>query len=204
MGEEMGGWVVTSSTGYFTNSAGEQVARGFITIRVPAGRLNEALERIKGGEGLEKINSESINGQDVTQQYIDLSSRLKNLEAAEQQLQTIMDSARKVDDVMTVYNQLVNVRGEIETIKGQLQYYQEAAAYSSIEIELLPPEPGPVQVQTTGWSPVRAAESGAGRWYGAHWDRRGVGGICRPLAVGLWVLWMAVRVGRRMATRPQG
>ena len=56
----------------------------------------------------------------MTSDYTDLQSRLRNLEDAEEQLRTIMDSAFNTEDVLTVYNRLVEVREQIEVIKGQI------------------------------------------------------------------------------------
>jgi hypothetical protein len=156
MAEEMGGWVVTSSTNMVTTPAGQQVAQGSITIRVPSDKLDQALTQIKSGAG--KVEYENISGQDVTQDYVDLTSRLTNLEAAETQLRSIMEDARRTEDVLTVYTQLVSTRGEIERIRGQLQYYEEASAYSSISVDLIPTAiETPIQI--AGWSPGRTVEN---------------------------------------------
>lgn len=156
MAEEMGGWVVSSNTSMMTTPAGQEVARGMITVRVPADRLDEALAQIKSGGG--EVDSETVTGEDVTAQYVDLSSRLTNLEAAEEQLRTILDEARRTEDVMSVFNQLVTVRGEIEILRGQLRYYDQAAAFSSITVSLTPKAiEDPIQI--AGWSPVRTAEN---------------------------------------------
>ncbi len=156
MAEEMGGWVVSSTTSTVRTADGQDVAQGSITIRVPANKLDSALSQIKSGAGT--VESENITGQDVTQQYVDLNSRLTNLEAAEAQLRAIMDHATKTEDVLNVYNQLVNTRGEIETIRGQLQYYQESAAYSSISVTLIP-KAIETPIQIAGWSPGRTVEA---------------------------------------------
>jgi len=96
-----------------------------IIIRVPAERLDEALDQLIGLAV--EVDSESISRQDVTQEYTDLTSRLRNLESAEAQLMTIMDGAVKTEDVLAVYNELVAVQGQIEVIKGQMQYFEQSA-----------------------------------------------------------------------------
>ena len=77
-----------------------------------------------------------LSGQDVTQDYVDLQSRLSNLEVAEYQLQGIMDSASTIDNVLVVHSKLVRVRGEIETIRGTLAIMTRSWPYSSISVEL--------------------------------------------------------------------
>jgi hypothetical protein len=164
MAEEMGGWIVSSNTSQSPVSTADRLIYGRITVRLPADRLDEAMSRIK--DGTEAVNSENINGRDVTDQYIDLSSRLKNLQAAEEKLQEIMDSAENVTDVMAVYNQLVTTRGEIESIQGQLNYFDEAAAYSSVAVTLNPVLPGAIEAQTTGWNPLKTVEGAFGALIG--------------------------------------
>ncbi len=136
LAEAFGGWVVSSNINRVTTANREEAVRGSITIRVMAERLDEALSRIKSGAL--SVENEAVSGQDVTQQYVDLTSRLNNLEAAETQLQSIMEDARRTEDVLSVYNELVRIRGEIETIQGQIQYFSESAAFSSISVELVP------------------------------------------------------------------
>jgi len=155
MTDEMGGWVVSSTTSMVTMADGTEVARGSITIRIPAERLDEALTRIKSGGG--EVDSESVTGQDVTQQYVDLTSRLTNLEAAEAQLRTIMEGATRTEDVMAVFQQLVQVRSDIEVVRGQIQYYDESAAYSSVTVNLTP-KAIDTPIQIAGWSPGRTVE----------------------------------------------
>jgi len=126
-----------------------------LTIRVPSDKLNEVLGQIKGMAA--EVKTESISGQDVTSEYVDLKSRLTNLEAAEKQLQSILAEATKTEDVLAVYNQLVYTREQIETIKGQMKYYEESAALSAINIELIPnvvTQP----LEIAGWHPEGIAK----------------------------------------------
>lgn len=154
LASEFGGWVVSANA--YRNGTGEEarVTSASITIRVLADRLDEALERIK--TGVQSVEYENVTGQDVTQQYTDLNSSLANLRAAEEQLQEIMDSAWTTDEVLNVYNRLVDIRGQIEQIQGQLQYFEESATYSSIQISLTPtPITEPIEI--AGWRPQDTA-----------------------------------------------
>ncbi len=155
MAEEMGGFVVNSRLSQSRLESGVEVPYVTMTIRVPAERLDEALERIRA-ETDRPVLSEDTDTQDVTKDYTDLESRLRNLEAAEAQLLKIMEDARATEDVLQVYNELKNVREQIEVIKGQMQYYEQAAALSAISIELKANEA--VQPLTIGrWQPIGVA-----------------------------------------------
>ena len=150
MAEGLGGFVVSSNLYQAYAPSGVMVPEASIVIRVPAEKLTEALETIKG-DAVE-VQNENISGQDVTSQYVDLESQLKNLEAAEKQLTEIMEKAEKTEDVLNVYNQLVAIRGQIESIKGQMKYYKEAAALSSISVRLVAEETvKPLEI--AGWKP---------------------------------------------------
>ncbi len=154
MAEEMGGYVVSANLYQTQLESGIEVPRASITVRVPAERLNEALDRIESDS--ERTLNKTIDSQDVTRDYTDLQSRLRNLEDAEAQLREIMASANKTEDVLSVYNRLVEVREQIEVIKGQIQYYEQAAALSAISAELLVNEA--VQPLTIGrWQPEGVA-----------------------------------------------
>jgi hypothetical protein len=152
LADEMGGFVVNANLYKTHTSDGQEVPRASITIRVPAERLEEALVRIEAESDRLPL-SKNVQSQDITSEYTDLQSRLKNLEAAEAQLIEIMDSANRTEDVLNVFDQLTRVRGEIEVIKGQIQYFEESARLSAISVELIPNEV--VQPLTIGgWEPV--------------------------------------------------
>ena len=156
MAESMGGFVVslnTFETYYGPNAQLAQQAN--LTIRVPSEKLNEALSQIKGMAA--EVKNETISGQDVTSEYTDLRSRLTNLEAAEKQLQSIMEEATKTEDVLAVYNQLVYTREQIEVIKGQMKYYEESAALSAISLELIP-NVATHPIEIAGWHPEGTAK----------------------------------------------
>ena len=156
MAEAMGGFVVSADMYQQALSNGVKVPQVSMTIRVPADRLDEALTTIKA-ETDQPIISENESSQDVTAEYTDLNSRLTNLQAAEKQLQEIMASATKTEDVLSVYSQLVSVREQIELIKGQMKYYEQSAALSSVSSQLI--ANAAVQpISIAGWQPAGVAK----------------------------------------------
>ena len=203
MAEEMGGFVVGSNVWQTTLSNGSKVPHASVTIRVPAERFDEALDTIKVDVG--EVTAENVSGQDVTREYTDLRSRLGNLEAAEKKLQEIMDEASDTEDVLQVYNNLVEVREQIEVIKGQMQYYEQAAALSMISVDISGDEEAqPLQIG--GWKPGGVAKDAIEtmvdtlQWLGdaAIWV------VLCVLPIGIVVgipLFFVIRAARRMRQR---
>ena len=90
------------------------VQSGSVTIRVPSDYFDEAIGEIK--KLAVKVERESATAQDVTEQFVDLEARLKNLRAEETQYLEIMKRASTVQDTLTVSQRLYDVRGRIEQI----------------------------------------------------------------------------------------
>ncbi len=158
MAEEMGGFVVNSNLYQRQLSDGVQVQEAYITVRVPAVRLTEALDRIKAyvENPTTDVLSENVTGQDVTSEYTDLKSRLRNQEDAAEQLRKIMAEARRTEDVLSVLNELRNVNEQIELLKGQIKYYEESAAMSAISVNIQAQETvAPLSIG--GWKPQGVA-----------------------------------------------
>lgn len=156
LAESLGGYVVSLNTTKSTYGPQAQVAeQASMTIRVPSAKLDDTLNQLKGYAV--DVNNESVAGQDVTSEYTDLQSRLTNLEAAEKQLQSIMEEATKTEDVLAVYNQLVATREQIEVIKGQMKYYSESAAMSAITLDIQP-NIATQPIEVGGWRPEGVAK----------------------------------------------
>jgi hypothetical protein len=154
LAEQMGGFVVSSNLYQTSTREGEPNPEGDITIRVPAAKLDQVLTQIKADAT--DVQSENRSGQDVTKEYVDLNSRLKNLEAAEAQLTKIMENAQKTQDVLDVFDQLTNYREQIEVVKGQIQYYEESAALSVVSVHLVA-EKSIQPIEIGGWKPQGVA-----------------------------------------------
>ncbi len=155
LANEFGGYVVSSNLYQSFTSFGMEVPEATIVIRVPSDRLDEALTRIK--EDAIDIDYENRTGQDVTNIYVDLQAQLTAKEAAEEKLLEIMDQATRAEDVLAIYLQVQQVQTEIEQLKGQIQYYEESAAMSSISVRLIAEE-GTQPIEIGPWTPEGAAK----------------------------------------------
>jgi len=149
LANDLGGYVVSSNlyqSYYGPNNT--EVPAANVTIRVPVEKLDEALAAVK--KDAVDIDRENVSGQDVTSEYVDLQSRLKAKQAAEKKLTEIMQDATKTEDVLAVYNQLQFIQTEIESLKGQIKYYEESAAMSSVSVQLIAEE-GAQPIEIGGW-----------------------------------------------------
>jgi hypothetical protein len=209
MAERMGGFVVSSNLYQTRLESGAEVPQASITLRVPAERLGEALSEIEAGAN--RVVSRNESGQDVTQEYTDLQSRLRNLEQAESQLREIMEDARQTEDVLSVYNQLVQVREEIEVIKGRIQYFEQSAAFSAINVNLIA-DAAVQPLSIGGWQPTGVARAALQALINslqllasaAIWLVIYVLPTLVVLLIPLWLLWRGFRSWRRRrkASRP--
>ncbi len=152
--------LANAAGGYVSQSELHQyygdLMRGQVSLRVPAERYRETLDAIRA-LGIRVLN-ENSNANDVTAEYTDLQAQLRNLEAAETELQAMLTEVRqrpnaKPADILDVYNALTQKRGEIESVKGRLQYLTNQVALSTITVDLAPDE-GEKPVIEESWAPL--------------------------------------------------
>lgn len=129
MAATFGGHVVSSSV--FQESGR---TFGSVVIRVDANRFESALSAIRALAV--EVARETTSSTDVTEEYIDLSARKRNLERTEQQLLTLMEQAGTVEDLLNVQREVSRVRGEIEQLEARIRYLEQTSAMSLIEVFL--------------------------------------------------------------------
>ncbi len=127
--EDFDGYVVSS-----TRWGEEERLAGSVAIRVPAEHFDVIVRALR--ELAVAVTSESTSSKDVTEEYVDLSAKLGNLEATEEQLLRLMEKAETVDDILAVQRELSKTRGDIEQTKGRMQYLERTSATSLIEVSL--------------------------------------------------------------------
>lgn len=126
--ETAGGFIADSS---YTEEGG--APRGTFVLRVPAPRFSEAVRQV---EALGTVQRRQIGGQDVTEEYVDLEARIRNLERQEARLLTFMDRATRIPDLMAIENEVARVRGEIERLTGRLRYLANRVELATIQAEV--------------------------------------------------------------------
>lgn len=159
LARQMGGFTVYSNLYKTQILNGSEVFEASVTVRVPAERLDEAMTKIKAmtGDPKKYTLNENIYGQDVTKEYTDLRSRLRNLEEADAKLSEFYDNATNTEEALAIYTQKMQVTEQIELIKGQMKYYEDSVSTSSISISIRSKQSiAPLTV--AGWKPSGVAK----------------------------------------------
>jgi hypothetical protein len=141
-----GGFIVSTST------SDDESRRGAIVLRVPSEDFENALASI---QDLGKVESENVSGEDVSQEFVDLEARLRNLQAQESVLLGLMKEAQTIPASIRVQNSLSSVQLDIEQIHGRINFLEDRASMSTIAVDVtehgapVPKEPG---VLSKAWS----------------------------------------------------
>lgn len=127
--KEVGGFMVSSS---LTQPEEEPYAN--IEIRVPSDKLKEFLDYCR--KLAVKVSSENLRGKDVTDEYTDIEARLETLNKTKAKFEEILEPAVKVDDILQVNRELINIQQQIDNLKGKQKYLEQTAKLSKISIYL--------------------------------------------------------------------
>jgi hypothetical protein len=104
------------------------------SLRIPAPQLAGALGELKT---LGRIETETQNGEEVTQQHADLVARLKNFREAEQRLQDVLRTRTgKVKEVLEVEEEIARVRGEIEQMEAEQKMLEHRVDFATIDLRI--------------------------------------------------------------------
>ncbi|MFW6096736.1 MAG: DUF4349 domain-containing protein [Chloroflexota bacterium] len=126
-----GGWVVSSDV--FQRGTDKS---GSMTIRVPVEQFDAMMNEIEA-LATEVLGS-STSGEDVTEEYVDRRARLENLEATADRVRSFLDEAENVEEALAVNAELSRLEGEIEAMRGRIQFLEQSAAYSTINVNITP------------------------------------------------------------------
>lgn len=136
LAEKYGGYISNSRS--WTNHDDRHFSS--YQVRIPVENFNQVLSDLTD-KGIGKIISRSISGQDVTEEYLDLEVRLKNLLKQEERYRQLLDKAKDVEDILKIENELNRTRTEIERLQGRKNYLDDRISYSTISVEFREEEP---------------------------------------------------------------
>lgn len=134
--EGKGGFVVESTQ---SSSSAQATTRDRVTmtLRVPAEKFTETLDEIKQAGG--RVLVETVKGQDVTEEFIDVEARLKTKRELEARFLEILKQANTVAETLNVQTELARVRGEIEQVEGRKRFLESQTSLSTIKLTLQTP-----------------------------------------------------------------
>jgi hypothetical protein len=145
-----GGYTTETSRG--RNDDGSYLGR--VVMRVPSNKAGGLLEKLRA---FGTVTIENSTGEDITDAYVDLDARLKNMRASEARLQQLLSrQTQKLADVLAVERELTRVRGDIESFEAQKRNWDILTALVTIQVNLLEPK-GAFPAAYKVWHPVRTA-----------------------------------------------
>lgn len=164
MASELGGFVESSDL----SGAESKLPRAMLVLRIPSQRFDAALDRVRA---MGTLKTESISGEDVTDQYVDVVARIKVMQAEEESYLTMLRAAKKVSELLEIKERLSRVRQEIESLKAREQQLTDLAAMSTLTVSFEGIEavgtPGAPENWAEGaWAAAVNLLTGTGRWLG--------------------------------------
>ncbi len=189
--------------GFVTNSNTEEVkdelARGTLTMRVPADKFQAAVDDLAK---IGIIANQRTGGTDVSASIVDLQARVRTLEAEELQIMELLRRTNNVSEVLEIRNRLDGVRQEIESLKAQQQYFEDQVEFATINVTVFEqgaePDDGDDGIIVDAWD--TALDIGLTIVAGTLVV---LGGLIPLAALGL-AIWFVVRAVRRRRTTEAG
>jgi hypothetical protein len=148
---------VSAVGGYVAESRqnnNETQTTAYLTLRIPSAQF----ESFKGDlSAFGTVADEHLFTDDVSKEYFDVETRLRSWEAQEKRYLEILNQAKTVEEILKIEDSLANVRREMESLKGQLQYWDNRVQYSEIRMNIYPSQSNfkvndpwqPVSLQST-------------------------------------------------------
>lgn len=133
-----------------------------VTLAIPAIEFEHVLQRLRH-LGLQVL-METASGQDVSAEYVDLESKLRNLEATSERIRSFLEQAKTVEESLQINEELAAIEVEVEQVKGQMNFYTGRAAFSTVTVLLTPehPTPTPTAIPTATPTPTATPAWSAG------------------------------------------
>jgi len=145
--ETAGGYLVSSSL-----TLPEEAPYASVVVRVPSDKLETVMDQYR--DLALKITSEDILGRDVTDEYVDLTEHIAQLEATKSRYEEIREKAAEIADLINVTQQITNIQTQIDNYKGRQKYLEQTAALSKITVQISTDELALPYAPPTGFRPA--------------------------------------------------
>jgi hypothetical protein len=187
--------VATANQGYVQTSSSRDGRFGSLVIRVPSSRFEGTLRELKE-LGIE-VEGETVSGEDVTAQHVDLQARLRIARARRAVLFRLMDRATMIEQTLRVQNALDDVQLRIEEIQGALNVLDSRVSEATIRVQIRETGVEPLEKDVRNPSIPGAFDRAiAGFFAVIAGTVVGLGYLIPALVIGLGV-FLAVRFARR-------
>ncbi|RBW69928.1 DUF4349 domain-containing protein [Bacillus taeanensis] len=137
--------LIKAKNGYVVESTlyDEEKSRkeGTIIAKIPHEKFETALNEIAQ---IGDVTHRSMNGRDVTEEYVDLTSRLKSKQAVEKRLYAFLEKASDTQSLLNISKELSFVQEEIEQLKGKINYIENQTDYSMVTITMIENSPAEI------------------------------------------------------------
>ena len=146
---ELGGYIINQNI--HDDPQGYRFAT--MKIAVPVTQFEFAMRDLRK---LGQVTNESSSGNDVTDEFVDLNSRLTNLQLTRDRLRSFLDQATDVNQTLAVNEELIKVEEEIAVIQGRINFLRDRSAFSTVDLTINPwiPTPTPTATATTTPTPT--------------------------------------------------
>lgn len=105
-----------------------------LKIRIPSDRFETLINKIDKGEG--EVSYKEIDARDVTDQFIDLETRLTNKRSYLLKYQELLKKAKSVKDILEIQEKVRGLEEEIESTTGKLEYLNDLVDYSTLQLTI--------------------------------------------------------------------
>lgn len=142
--------LVKKQKGYIENSSSRENDGGSasLTVRIPKDSLDTTMDQLAT---MGKVTSRYIEVEDVTDQWIDLQAKIKNLRTLRDRLRRLLNNTKNVKDVLAVEKELNRVQSELDSLEGKIKAMQKNVSYSKLNINIHHKSiPGPLGAVTKG------------------------------------------------------
>ena len=186
---DVSGYVISSREWYQATN-GQNYKFATLSIGVPVSQFETAMRRLRGLAT--RVLDENASGQDVTGEYVDLQSQLGNLEATRDRIRSFLDNAKTVDESLQINQELTTIEGQIEQVKGRINFLSNRTAYSTITVNLQPDIPSLTPTPTATLRPTATPQV----WNPGHTLNQATGAVTtiyeNLVELGIWLFVVVI------------
>jgi len=208
---DAGGYIISSRVWYQPHLDGESYKYASVTLGIPVDQFEVTMRRVRGLAL--RVLDENASGEDVTEQFVDLESRLTNLEATQERIKGFLEDAKTIDEALRINQELAQIEAQIEEVKGRMKYLSDRAAFSTITVvvspelpEIITPTPTPTATPKP-WSPADTLDDATETLFKSY---QGITefaiwlfvAVLPILAPPILVIWLIVKLVRRKPAKP--